>query len=284
MHVAWRFGLLVILAPIGCASQGGVLATGATVGSPTAPASSVSEAPRDLAPIAAEVPGAGSADAQAPATDVAIEDDLDLLASPALAVADPLGPWNRTMYRFNDKFYFWCLKPVSRAYRAVVPTIARTGVENFFDNLGAPVRFVSNALQLKGREATIELGKFVINSTWGVLGLGNWFAHNPETKIPEGDLGLTLAHYGVGPGPFVVWPFLGPYTVRDSFGWAGGWFLDPISYVQPLTRSLGTRGYYMVNYTSFRIGDYEGLKDASIDPYLATRDAYLQHRAQEARE
>jgi phospholipid-binding lipoprotein MlaA len=166
----------------------------------------------------------------------------------------------------------------------VVPSLARTGVENFFDNLGAPGRFVSNVLQLKGREASIELGKFMINSTWGVLGFGNLFAGNPETKIPKADLGLTLAHYGVGGGPYVVWPFIGSYTLRDSVGWAGGLFLDPVSYIQPFAASLGTRSYYMVNYTSFRIGDYESFKDASIDPYLATRNAYLQYRAEKVRE
>jgi phospholipid-binding lipoprotein MlaA len=254
---AWLLGLLLVAS--GCAHQSGALAPGAT----TAPPAAAIE----------PAPPAGGAD-------LAAEDDLDQPEAARPAVADPLGGWNRAMFTFNDKFYFWVLKPVSRAYRAVVPGLARSGVENFFDNLGAPKRFVSNLLQFKGREASIELGKFVINSTWGVLGFGNWFAKNPETTVPETDFGLTLAYYGVGPGPYVVWPFLGSYTVRDSFGWAGGLVADPVSYVHPLTLSLGTRTYEMVNYTSFRIGDYESLKDASIDPYLATRDAYLQYRAE----
>ena len=93
-----------------------------------------------------------------------------------------------------------------------------------------------------------------------------------------------LAHYGVGSGPYVVWPFIGPYTLRDTVGWIGGLFLDPLTYINSYAVSLGGRAYYMVNYTSFRIGDYESIKDASIDPYLATRDAYLQYRAKRAKE
>jgi phospholipid-binding lipoprotein MlaA len=276
MNVAWRFGLLLALAPVGCAHQAGVLAPGGAAGTPGVTSEPGSGAPREKAPGIAAAAATG-------ADESAAEDDFETLDTPAVSIADPLGPWNRAMFTFNDKFYFWLLKPVSRAYRAVVPSFARTGVENFFDNLGAPGRFVSNVLQLKGREASIELGKFMINSTWGVLGFGNLFAGNPETKIPDADLGMSLARYGVGGGPFVVWPFIGPYTLRDSVGWAGGLFLDPVSYIHPFAASLGTRSYYMVNYTSFRIGDYEGLKDASIDPYLAARDAYLQHRAEQVR-
>jgi len=269
MNVAWRLGLLLVpglaLVLVGCAHQSGARVPGGVPGSPVATTA---------------VPGVGDS----AAGDLAAEDDLELLDTPSTPVADPLYPWNRVMFKFNDKFYFWLLKPVSRAYRTVVPGLARTGVENFFNNLGAPKRFVSNVLQLKGREATIELGKFMINSTWGVLGFGNLFAGNPETKIPDADLGLTLAHYGVGSGPYVVWPFLGSSTLRDTVGWAGGLTVDPLSYIHPITASLGGRTYSMVNYTSFRIGDYESLKDASIDPYLATRDAYLQYRAEKAKQ
>lgn len=228
--------------------------------------------------------GDAEADAGNDLIDELLAGEFDEFETQGAPVADPLGPWNQAAFRFNDTFYFWVLKPVSQGYRAVVPALARTGVENFFNNLGAPKRFVSNLLQLKGREATIELGKFMINSTWGVLGFGNLFAGNPETNVPDTDLGLALAHYGVGPGPYVVWPFLGSYTLRDSFGWIGGLWIDPVSYVDPLPASLAIRSYSLVNYTSFRIGDYESIKDASMDPYLATRDAYLQYRAEKAKE
>ena len=123
----------------------------------------------------------------------------------------------------------------------------------------------------------------MINSTWGVLGFGNLFAKNPETNVPDTDLGRP-GHHGVGSGPYVVWPILGPYTLRDTVGWIGGLALDPVTYFNSTAVSLGSRSVYMINYYSFRIGDYESIKEASIDPYLATRDAYLQYRAEKAKE
>jgi len=281
MNVALRLGLLLALAlaAVGCAHQKGDRASGYAPSSPVGVAVPVpgGDAPLEETPVVV-------APADPAAADLSLGEEFDLLDTPIVTVSDPLGPWNRAMFQFNDKLYFWLLKPVSQGYRAVVPGLARTGVENFFNNLRTPIRFVSNVLQLKGREATIELGKFMINSTWGVLGFGNLFASNPETKIPDTDLGLMLAHHGVGSGPYVVWPILGPYTLRDTVGWIGGLALDPVTYFNSTAVSLGSRSFYMVNYYSFRIGDYEGIKDASIDPYLATRDAYLQYRAEQARE
>lgn len=283
MNFAWRLGLLLVLAPVGCAHQTGALAPG---GVPVAPGPEVapgSSVPRAEAPAAAKADlaaGESAATAEQGSDDLAAEDDLDEFDALRPPVADPLAPWNRTMFLFNDKFYFWFLKPVARTYRAAVPRLARTGVDNFINNLWAPKRFVSNVLQLKGREATIELGKFMINSTWGVLGFGNLFADDPGTDIPEADLGLAFAHWGVGGGTYIVWPFFGSFTMRDTAGAIGGLFLDPIFYLKPLSASLGGRAFTMVSYTSFRIGDYESFKDASIDPYLAMRDAYLQYRAE----
>jgi len=123
----------------------------------------------------------------------------------------------------------------------------------------------------------------MINSTWGVLGSATCSRptrdHGPRHRSRAG-AGSSRGRQR----PYVVWPFIGSYTLRDTAGWVGGLFLDPVSYVNPLPGSLGVRAYNMVNYTSFRIGDYESLKDASIDPYLATRDAYLQYRANKAKQ
>jgi len=269
MKCAWALGLLLALAPLGCAHRTGALTPGGSPGAVCAAGAPGSGAPREAAPVV---------------DDIAAEAALEAEAAPSAPVADPLVSWNRAMFTFNDKFYFWVLKPVSRAYRTVVPVLARTGVENFFHNLGTPGRVVSDLVQLKGREAAIEVGSFMINSTWGVLGFGDLFAGNCEAQTSDSDLGLAMAHHGVGTGAYVVWPFIGSYTVRDSVGWLGGLLLDPVSFIHPLQASLGVRSYDMVNYTSFRIGDYESLKDAAIDPYLATRDAYLQYRAKKVRE
>ncbi len=199
-------------------------------------------------------------------------------------VADPLYPWNRAMFHFNDKLYFWVLKPLARGYRAVIPKPARSGVKNFFHNLTMPIRMVSCILQGKGRAASAELTRFLINSTVGVLGFGNPAKRWPELNPSEEDLGQTLATYGIGNGIYIVWPVLGPSTLRDSVGMVGDWFLKPVFYVRPTEASLEIWAVEKVNDTSFRIGDYESLKEAAIDPYVALRNAYIQYRKKKVEE
>jgi phospholipid-binding lipoprotein MlaA len=194
-------------------------------------------------------------------------------------VADPLYIWNKGMYHINDKLYFWVLKPLARGYRAVAPDVFRNSVKNFFHNLMMPIRFVNCLLQGKGNEATSELTQFFINTTIGILGLGNPAGQYPELVVPdEEDLGQTFAKYGIGNGFYIVWPFLGPSTLRDSVGMLGDAFLYPVNYVTPQAAELGIRGVDVVNQTSFHIGEYEALKESSIDPYVAIRNSYLQYR------
>jgi phospholipid-binding lipoprotein MlaA len=199
-------------------------------------------------------------------------------------VADPLSPWNRAMFHFNDKFYFWALKPLARGYKAVTPDFIRTGVKNFFRNLTTPIRLVNCMLQAKGKAAAVEFSRFIVNTTIGVLGFGNPADKYPKLAPPDSeDLGQTLGNYGIGNGFYIVWPILGPSTLRDSIGRAGDFFLDPVSYVEPTEASLGIRAFDTVNTTSFRIGDYESLKKSAIDPYTALRDVYLQFRKNEVK-
>ena len=194
-------------------------------------------------------------------------------------VADPLSPWNRAMFHFNDKFYFWALKPLARGYKAVTPDFIRTGVKNFFRNLTTPIRLVNCMLQAKGKAAAVEFSRFVVNTTIGVLGFGNPADKYPKLAPPDSeDLGQTLGNYGLGNGFYLVWPILGPSTLRDSIGRVGDFFLDPVSYVEPAEASMGIRAFDTVNDTSFRIGDYESLKKSAIDPYTALRNVYLQFR------
>lgn len=200
-------------------------------------------------------------------------------------ISDPLAPWNKAMFHFNDKLYFWVMKPVARGYRAVVPTVLRTGVKNFFVNLTAPARFVNSLLQARDINATNELGRFLFNSTVGVLGFYDAAAKfYPDAKTVPEDLGQTLGTYGIGNGCYIVWPFLGPSTLRDTVGFFGDRFMDPVTYVDPQSASMAIGLYDRVNALSFRIGDYEALKDAAIDPYEAFRDAYLQYRKKKVAE
>ncbi len=201
-------------------------------------------------------------------------------AGPETAIADPLSGWNTVWYHFNDRFYFWLLKPVAQGYKAVTPVDVRMVIRNFFYNLAAPIRFVNCVLQGKGGAAGLELGRFAVNSTLGILGLGD-----PATEIigprpGAEDLGQTLGRYRIGNGFYLVWPFLGPSSLRDTVGRVGDYFLDPVSYLEECEAILAVRSFAEVNDTSFRIGDYEELKEAALDPYVAIRNAYVQHRAE----
>jgi phospholipid-binding lipoprotein MlaA len=202
-----------------------------------------------------------------------------------ITIADPLEPFNRAMFHFNDKLYFWVLKPVAQGYKEVLPEGARISVRNFFSNVIFPIRFVNCLLQANFNGATIELSRFTVNT---LLGLGGLFdpASSQEMKLvkQEADFGQTLGVYGVGQGIFLTWPVLGPSTPRDTVGLAGDWFLNPISYLPPWYVPYALKSYDRVNEVSLRIGDYEALKEAAIDPYLALRDAYLQYRQKKVEE
>ena len=194
-------------------------------------------------------------------------------------IADPLEPFNRAMYQFNDKLYFWLLKPVAQGYREVVPEPARVGVQNFFANLSFPVRFVNCLLQANFSGAAAEVGRFLVNTLWGIGGLLDP-ASGGEIRLAkqDKDFGQTLGSYGLGHGFFIIWPVLGPSSPRDTVGLIGDYFLKPLSYVNSTEAMLGINAYERVNDTSLRIGDYESLKGAAVDPYVAVRDAYLQYR------
>jgi len=201
-----------------------------------------------------------------------------------VTIADPIKPWNTAMYHVNDKFYFWLLKPVSKGYSTVVPEDIRLSVSNFFENITTPIRFVSSLLQLNMKKAGNELVRFIYNTTAGVGGLADVAKTDLDIKRQDEDLGQAIGHYGVGHGFYIVWPVLGPSSLRDTVGMVGDWFLDPVYYVNPFEASLGIAAYDKVNETSFHIGDYEDLKKSAIDPYVSVRDAYIQHRKKQVEE
>ncbi|MBU4319260.1 MAG: VacJ family lipoprotein [Proteobacteria bacterium] len=196
-----------------------------------------------------------------------------------ISVADPLKPFNRAMFQFNDKLYFWALKPAARGYSAVVPLFARKGIKNFFYNIRAPIRIAGSLLQFKGEKAMAEYSRFLINTTMGVLGFRNAVKNYPHLNPGEEDSGQTLAHYGIGNGFYLVLPFLGPSSLRDAVGLFGdSAYLDPTAYIKPTEAYYGARALDTVNGTSLRLGDYETLKKSALDPYEAFRNAYIQYR------
>jgi len=225
------------------------------------------------------VAGEGAA---APEEDTEFSEDLfdeyDNKNPEAQMVADPIYYFNYAMFTFNDYLYFYGLKPFAQGYKAIVPTPARKGVNNFFNNLLFPVRFVNNLLQGKFESAGTEFSAFFVNSTLGVLGFNDFAQKHMGISLQDEDLGQTLGSYNIGNGFYLVWPVLGPSTLRDTVGQVGDMFITPVTYVEPWKLHWGMRGVDTVNRTSFRIGDYEALKDAALDPYTAVRNAYIQNR------
>ncbi len=209
--------------------------------------------------------------------DDALFEDYDDTIEPQ-SIADPLYYFNYAMYSFNDFLYFAAIKPISTGYKFIMPTPIRKGVNNFFHNLLFPLRFVNNFLQGEVKDARTEIKIFLVNSTIGVLGFGQVAQNKFDLHTSDEDLGLTLGSYSIGNGFYLVLPILGPSTLRDTVGLAGDYFLRPINYIEPWELSLAVYSYDSINAMSFRLGDYEALKEAAIDPYIAIRDAYIQYR------
>ena len=210
-----------------------------------------------------------------PDASLAWEDEPEELDS----VPDPLEPMNRAFFVFNDRLYFWFFKPVATGYNMVVPEVARVSIRNFFTNLVMPIRAISCLLQGKFEGFGIELTRFVVNTTAGFLGFQDVARQGLNLQIQDEDLGQVFAFYGIGPGFYLNLPILGAYTLRDSVGWVGGLFLNPLDFiVEDFWPNVGIRGYDILNKTSLRIGEYEAMKEAALDPYVAMRDAYYQYR------
>jgi phospholipid-binding lipoprotein MlaA len=200
------------------------------------------------------------------------------LARRQVSVPDPLEPVNRVMYGVNDVVYVHVAKPVLEVYAGVVPKPVRLGIGNFFHNAATPPRLVNCLLQGKGPEAGTELQRLAINTTAGVLGFGDPARDRYGLRPAREDLGQTLAVYGMDDGLYVVLPLLGPSTLRDSLGRMGDQFLNPVRYVEPDELSIGLSAVRGVNGGSLHLGEYEALKAAAVDPYVAMREAYIQYR------
>jgi phospholipid-binding lipoprotein MlaA len=215
---------------------------------------------------------------------LAFVEALDEEEPPPPQLADPLYYVNKGIFHFNDKLYLWVLKPVAVIYQSVLPRPFRTGIQNAYDNLKTPVRFASSMLQGKTDRAGVELGRFMVNTVFG--GLGFWNVADLEAdlqKPPEEDLGQTLGTYGIGNGIYLVWPILGPSTLRDTAGRAGDIFLDPVAHIAP-GLSPFLRTYERLNWLSLNVGNYESVKAAAVDPYASFKDIYLQYRRKAVQE
>ena len=191
---------------------------------------------------------------------------------------DPLEGVNRAMYKFNDVADKAVIKPVATVYKAVTPSPLRTGVSNFFGNINTFISSINNLLQFKFANAFTEAGRFVINSTFGIAGLVD-VAGMDKVPVHKEDFGQTLGQWGLGNGAYLVLPFLGPSSVRDTSGLVVDTLaFDPITYIDnPVSRNV-VRGVQFLDKRTQLLDAKDLLDNASLDPYAFTRDAYLQNR------
>ncbi|MGB5259622.1 MAG: VacJ family lipoprotein [Gammaproteobacteria bacterium] len=221
-----------------------------------------------------------AADAGTPTDATVTGDDIPLFDETEIVeVFDPLEPFNRVIFWFNDKVYFIALKPLARGWR-YAPERLRISIKNFFENLQAPIRFVNAGLQGKFTAAGTELTRFVTNST---LGIGGLFDPSKEHfgQLPQDeDTGQTLGFYGVGPGPYLVLPFVGPSNLRDTVGKFADTRMDLAWYLwgEDNKDYIGARVVDTITWISLDKDTYEGVKRDALDPYLFMRSAHDQYR------
>lgn len=201
----------------------------------------------------------------------------------APAVLDPFEPVNRVIFKFNDFLYLNVFDPVLSGYQYIAPDAVEKRLSNFFKNIKYPVRLTGNLLQGKVEGALMESGMFLLNTTVGLGGLNRPSDEIQEMKsLPEEDIGQALGSWGVGNGPYLVLPLLGPSSCRDLLGRFGDRIVDPFKTPYTVLDDTESR-------VAFRAGGiladpslvlrYQQMKGTALDPYISLRNGYFQYRA-----
>ncbi|HWA31795.1 MAG TPA: VacJ family lipoprotein [Rhizomicrobium sp.] len=201
------------------------------------------------------------------------------------AVNDPFENTNRQVFAFDQKLDRYVLAPVAQGYVDVVPDPARDGIHNFLLNLDLPVTFVNDLLQGEGERAAQDFARFAMNSTFGIGGLfdpatGAGIPYNKE------DFGQTLGTWGVGEGPYLVLPFLGPDPPRDATGQIVDIFFDPTTYIslrEHFYYSAGRQTLWILDLRSRNLGTMDQIERSSVDYYASVRSLYRQKRNNDIR-
>lgn len=189
---------------------------------------------------------------------------------------DPLERLNRGTFAFNQALDKAVLRPVVRGYEKVTPKFVRTGIANFFDNAEYPIVIANNLLQGKFRPAANDTGRFLMNTTFGLGGLLDPATDAGLDRNNE-DFGQTLGRWGVAPGPYLMVPFLGPYTLRDGLGALADDFAEPRHYLEDDSTRYGLWAAGQLDRRA-GLSEAEAILDRAGDPYAFMRSAYLQRR------
>jgi len=194
--------------------------------------------------------------------------------------SDPLESFNEKMFWFNREVLDrYLLKPVATAWDFVLPDPVQRGIHNVFDNLAVVRRVVNNTLQLKLTGAATELARFTINSTIGLVGFFDVARDAFGIQQRDEDAGQTFGLWGMGPGPYLILPFLPPLTIRDGIGYAIDSAMTPYIYFIPWYANLGGTATNGINERSLNLDRFERVAESTVDLYGAVRNAYLQRRA-----
>jgi phospholipid-binding lipoprotein MlaA len=205
-----------------------------------------------------------------------------LLAMGAIGAAraqvyDPLEPMNRVIFNINDTLDRNVGKPVAQAYVDVVPRLVRTGVSNVFGNISDAFSAVNNLLQGKKEPFGNDLGRVLVNTTFGLGGIFDIASEANIEKYGE-DFGQTLGWWGLGTGPYLVLPILGPSNVRDATGLVAQGFIDPVFQVTPAANAWELAGVRALDTRASLLGTDDLVQGAALDKYIFTRSAYTQRR------
>jgi phospholipid-binding lipoprotein MlaA len=206
----------------------------------------------------------------------------------AIAANDPLEPANRVFYDFDRKLDKYVELPVAWVYVFYLPAPIHHGLHNFFINLNSPITFVNDVLQGEFGRAGTTFGRFTLNSTLGLGGFVDLATPAGFAPYREADFGETLGHYGIGEGPFLVLPFVGPEPPRDLFGDAVDAAMDPLLYLPPAAPlairapvTVATRTAGALEDDARNIILRQELERGSVDPYVTMRSIYRQLREEQ---
>ncbi len=192
----------------------------------------------------------------------------------ALAEEDPFEGFNRVVFRFNDTLDTYALKPIAQGYQAVTPQIVEDGVHNVFGNIGEVRNLTHDLLQGKFHDAGVDTGRLLLNTTFGLLGFFDVASEMGLVRNDE-DFGQTLGTWGVGSGPYLVLPLMGPSTVRDGLAGVPDGYLGPYPYMDHVPTRNVVRG---VNVVDTRASLLKVERMVGGDKYVFVRNAYLQTR------
>jgi len=190
---------------------------------------------------------------------------------------DPYEGFNRSMFAVHEAIDKYAAKPVAQVYDNAVPLPVKAGVGNFFGNVGELWVGVNSALQGKFSDASVDLGRLLINSTVGIFGLFD-VASELGLERHDEDFGQTMAVWGAGSGGYLFWPVIGSRTVRDTLGWGVDIMGDPVGYVDSIPVRNSLRGLRIVDIRASLLPADKVVEEAALDKYAYIRDAYLQRR------